>query len=489
MSQSITIVGAGIGGLCAGIRLLHAGYPVTIYEKNNTPGGVLASIQSPDGAFTFDESASIAINPLTYFEIFEATGRNPRDYIDWDFLEDYYQVFWHSGKSLPLSHHLSTTQKRLESLFPQDVEGYTQFIFDTSLDYLHAKKNILSHPYLSAQDFFNVKTLSALLKIQPLETASHYVYRLVKSPELRDLILFQTFFMGISPDKLSHIYTAIPAQSQVEGIIHIKGGLPAYTRALTGLFKELGGTLHLNHPVSQVVASTSHVEGIMCNHKLIPSDYVILNTDLPYTSRQLLPTQPKVDFTLSCSTFVIHLGLSTHLSTLNTHNLYLNQHFTKEIDRIFKGQFPLEPSLYLYYPSAHDASYCKTLDHSVLNIMVRVPNLQDATFSWTPAIKESLYRLCLDILSTLPGLQNITQHILYRHFTTPHTFSKRYNYTAGSCFGIGHTYTQSMNFRPQLKDPTYENLYYVGSSIHPGNGASIVMDGAKLLAHTLISTF
>lgn len=486
INKSITIVGAGIGGLCAGIRLLNAGYPVTIYEKNAYAGGVLSSITSPDGAFTFDESASIAINSLTYFEIFKATNRKPEDYFQWYFLDDLYKVFWTSGKTFNLSSNISQTQLALKALFPHDVEGYTQFVFDTSLKYLKAKKHLLSRFFRTAQDCLNPKTLLTLLEICPFTPASQYIKSFVKSPELVDCLLFQTFFMGISPYKLSNIYTAIPAQSQIEGIMQIKGGLPAYVRALTKLFKELGGTLHLNHTITKIVTSAHHVKGILCNNALIPTDYVILNTDLPYTLHKLLPPKPHRTFELSCSTFIIHLGLDTQFKQLRTHNLYINRHFKKEIQKIFRGNFPHFPSLYLYYPSHLDNSYCKNPNHSVLNIMVRVPNLEESAFTWTTSIKDALYKLCLKLLHTIAGLENIENHILYRSFTTPHTFSKKYNYTRGACFGIGHTYTQSIFFRPQLQDPTYHNLYYVGSSIHPGNGASIVMDGAKLLAHTLI---
>ena len=33
--KKVLVIGAGIGGLCTAIRLLHKGYDVTIFEKNN----------------------------------------------------------------------------------------------------------------------------------------------------------------------------------------------------------------------------------------------------------------------------------------------------------------------------------------------------------------------------------------------------------------------------------------------------------------------
>lgn len=82
-------------------------------------------------------------------------------------------------------------------------------------------------------------------------------------------------------------------------------------------------------------------------------------------------------------------------------------------------------------------------------------------------------------------IKNLSSYILFQKITTPKNFQENFNYYMGSCFGIGHTFFQSMVFRPQIKDKKIENLYYVGASIHPGNGASIVMDCAKIVANTI----
>ena len=42
--KRVLVIGAGIGGLSAAIRLQNVGYQVEIYEKNTVPGGKDASI-------------------------------------------------------------------------------------------------------------------------------------------------------------------------------------------------------------------------------------------------------------------------------------------------------------------------------------------------------------------------------------------------------------------------------------------------------------
>ncbi len=61
-----------------------------------------------------------------------------------------------------------------------------------------------------------------------------------------------------------------------------------------------------------------------------------------------------------------------------------------------------------------------------------------------------------------------------------------FNSYYGTAFGLSHTLTQTNYFRPHLKSPNTENLYFVGSSVHPGTGASIVLLSSKLVVEEIL---
>lgn len=67
------IIGAGVGGLCSAIYLLHAGFDVEIYEKNEQAGGVLAGVFL-DGN-RFDQTASIMIEFEEYTSFFSDVAK------------------------------------------------------------------------------------------------------------------------------------------------------------------------------------------------------------------------------------------------------------------------------------------------------------------------------------------------------------------------------------------------------------------------------
>ena len=76
----VIIIGGGISGLCCGLRLLHAGYKVSLYEKCPKVGGVTQSLSTPSPYADYDSFASIRIHPYVYRQVFTDIGLNPHDY-------------------------------------------------------------------------------------------------------------------------------------------------------------------------------------------------------------------------------------------------------------------------------------------------------------------------------------------------------------------------------------------------------------------------
>jgi phytoene dehydrogenase-like protein len=60
--KRILVIGAGLGGLAAAIRLAHAGHAVEVWEKNDAPGGKLQELQR-DG-FSWGTGPSILTMPV-----------------------------------------------------------------------------------------------------------------------------------------------------------------------------------------------------------------------------------------------------------------------------------------------------------------------------------------------------------------------------------------------------------------------------------------
>src|SRR5215210_2075457 len=78
-NKRVVVVGAGIGGLAAAIRLAAAGFEVEVFEKNGQVGGRMGRLEA--GGFSFDTGPSLLLMTDTYRELFAFAGRDLDDYV------------------------------------------------------------------------------------------------------------------------------------------------------------------------------------------------------------------------------------------------------------------------------------------------------------------------------------------------------------------------------------------------------------------------
>lgn len=485
--ENIIVVGAGIGGLCSAIRLLKKGYKVTIYEKENRVGGKV-NIKCKNGA-KFDLTASILMTPHIYTEIFEYAGKDYRDYFDLIKIDPIYRVNYYDGERYDF---YSDTRKMIDTL--EGIQKglsieYMDFMNSSYKKYLVSKDEFLDKQMINFKDLFNVKSISKLLNINPLSTTSKYIEHKISNNKLREYLIFQSMYIGSNPYTTSNLYTLIPAISHAYGLWYVKGGFYNYILALEKLFKELGGELKLNKNVEKIIVHKNTARGIVVDNQKHIADIVLCNVDFPYAIKKLFDSDinegiyktkniDKKDY--SCSVFILYLGLSKKYKELKVHNIYINKYFKESIESAFEGKIPKQPSLYIYCPSSIDSDISGEYKQ-IMNVVVRVPNLRFNNISWDKKTIVKTRNIILNTLKNIQGLEDLEEHIVYEDYTSPVDFIKRFNSYNGTAFGLNHSLNQTIYFRPHIKSKKIKGLYFIGSSTHPGNGVSVVIEGTKLV--------
>ena len=89
------VIGAGIAGIAAAIRLSVKGYEVGVYESNLYAGGKLSELVS--GGYRFDAGPSLFTMPQYVDELFILAGKNPSDYFTYQRLDTVCRYFFEDG--------------------------------------------------------------------------------------------------------------------------------------------------------------------------------------------------------------------------------------------------------------------------------------------------------------------------------------------------------------------------------------------------------
>lgn len=492
MNKKVIIVGAGIGGLATALRLLSNGHDVEIYEKNKTIGGRVNLIENK--TFRFDLSASILMMPDSYKEIFSYVNKNYRDYLEFIQIDPMYRLFSADGTTNDFDNNIPCLTKTLEGISKEDSLGYFKLISDVYEKYLISNKYFLQKSEESSKDLFNLETLLKALKIHTLSTAYDYISKYIKDENLRNFLAFQTMYIGISPFNGPNIYTLIPVVSQLYGLWQLKGGMYSFVNALSKLILEFGGIIKTEVTVEEILFLKGKAIGVKTSQGIKKADIVVCNVDFSYAMKNLVReeyykdkyTDKKLsEMKYSCSTFIIYLGLRKKYPQLSVHNIYLGKNFKENIEAAFRGTLPKSPSLYIYCPSRIDRSMVKN-EGDCLNIMLRVPNLLFKKITWDKYNINLLTDMILSEVKSIKVLEDIEENIEYKNCFTPLDMESKFNAYGGTAFGLSPNLTQTNYFRPHFKSEKANNLFFVGSSMHPGPGISLVLNSSKLVTEEIL---
>lgn len=495
LGKKVTVIGAGVAGLASAIRLQHAGYQVNLYEKESTPGGKMNQIEM-DG-YRFDLGPTIVMMPEMYREVFELCGRDPDDYIPMEKLDPMYQVYFSKDPSNPInvSSNLIEWTKTLESFSKEDATGFYNYLSDIYKGYNVAMDSIIQRPFRKQSDFYNLSMLKKGMTMKAGGSAHQFMGNYIKNPRLKQIISFQTLYIGISPIKSPSFYTMIPMIQFLYGIWFIKGGMYTMATSMEKLFLELGGTVHYNTPIDEVLIENKQAIGVRTNQETIKSDYVLCNADFPYAMKHLVQnkhakgkyTDRKIDkMKYTCSCMVMYLGMDRKYDDIeHIHNFIFDEDLEKNMHDIFAGNKLKQASFYMYIASKLDPTLAPE-GKDGLYIMMPVSNVATAHYEWNDETVAEYRTYILNTLKSIKGFENIENEIVSERCFTPLDLESKFNAYNGAAFGLLPNMLQSSHLRPQSKAKNCSNLYFTGSSTHPGAGVPIVLMSAKIAVQELI---
>lgn len=480
MSRAI-IIGAGVGGLTAAMKLAHQGWQVDLYEKLTVPGGRCGRVEA--GGFRWDLGPTIMLMPFVFEQAFASVGKRLSDYLTLVRCDPNYKVTFRDDSSITLTSELTKMRDELERIEPGSFENYLRFLakgrdrHDTSMERFVGKH------FDSLAQFLAPSNLPHALRIGAHQKLYSQVSKSFKDDRLRQTMSFQTMYLGVSPYEAPAVFSLLPYTELAVGIWYPMGGMGAIPRALEKVCGELGVSLHYGQPVKRVVLENGVAKGVeFADGSIERADVVVCNADYPWAQKHLI--DPKVSShpelekkRYTSSGYMLYLGTKHRHDELLHHNVFFGKDFEGSFTDIFeKLQVPEDPSFYINAPAHLDPSMAPE-GKDALYVLVPVPH-RAPHLDWKvegPKVRAKVFARLKEL-----GMGSIEQDIEVERVITPDDWERDLNLERGSNFGLAQNMFQIGPFRPKVWDDRIENLFYCGASVQPGTGVPTVMISADL---------
>ncbi len=477
--KRIVIIGAGPGGLAAGMILAKRGFSVTVVEKNQKLGGRTAELKLGD--YSFDTGPTFLHQKFTLDETFAEVERDSSDYLDLVKLDPMTKLTW-GDKSLETTYDQKVMADNIEKTFPGHAEGYQRFMADHS-EKLRKIYPVLQKPYHKLSAFCRSELLKVFPYIATNDTVVDVLDRYFPDDNLKLAFTFQSKYLGMSPWKCPALFTILSYTEYKYGIYHTTGGLCKIPEAMAQVFSEEGGDLRLGAPVDKVLFSGKTATGVrLVTGEEIHADRVIMNADYANAMSSIMNGFNRSPASLaekkySCSTFMLYLGLDTIYEDEPHHHIMFADNYKQNINEISGEQVVSDDmSIYIRNSSITDKTVAPE-GHSQLYILVPTINCRNGQ-DWE-SIKQEYRDKVLDRLEKRTSMKNLRSHIVEEAIYTPDTWRDS-GIFMGATFNLAHTIDQMLYFRPHNKLKGFNNLYLVGGGTHPGSGLPTILESARI---------
>ena len=469
------VVGAGLGGIAAALRIRRLGYDVTLVDRLPELGG-RARVFRQDG-FTFDAGPTVITAPQLFGELFSLFGERIDDHVEMLPVRPWYRILFANGRQFDYGSTAAEMRAAVVAFSPADVDGYDRLMRRSRAIFEVGFERYGAQPFHTLGSM--ARALPAILRLGGYRSVSALVRRFIKDESLRRVFSLQPLLVGGHPFRTSAIYALIPYLEQRWGVWFPRGGTGALVAALAGLMSRQGIRIMTGHTVSSIQVAGGRVSGVVLeNGTVLPAEIVVANADAPQV-RSLLPRPPDGTdrMAYSMGLYVLCFGTDRAWPDVAHHTIILGQRWRALLDEIFDGAtVPDDPSLYLHRPAATDPSL-QPPGQDGFYVLAPVPNMR-AGIDWeraAPLLRDRVVAMLEE--RVLPGLSS---HIVTERAMAPPDFAQDYLSRHGAGFSVAPTLLQSAWFRFHNKGPV-PSLYLVGAGTHPGAGAPGVLTSAKVV--------
>jgi len=468
--MKVVVIGAGLGGLGAALRLQGAGHEVVVVEGRERPGG--RAYQLRDGGFTWDTGPSLITMPWVLEETFAAGGLDLHSEVTLRSLDPYYRIRW-AGEECALDFvGAERMPEQIARFSSRDAAAFDGFLAALKPIYEEGILGAGRRPFLKLRDL--VAFTPRMVRLGAALPLWQLVGRHFEHPRIREAFSFHSLFIGGDPFRVPGIYGALVYLQFLDGVWYADGGVYALVEAMARPLD-----VRCGERVARIEHRGGAVTGVVLQGgERIAADAVVSNADVLKTHELVGRPAPRRRLTPTMSCLLLYLGCNRQFDALLHHTLLVGdgyRDFIRDVTR--RGRLPATYSTYVHAPTRSEAAMAPA-GKDALAVLLPVPNLRSG-IDWAREGERLRAALVRDMETTF-GLTGLDASIEVEHRMTPVDFARDLDAAHGNAFAVEPTLQQSAALRQPNRDRALRGLYYVGGGTHPGAGIPGVLLGAEI---------
>lgn len=491
--RTVIVVGAGVGGLAAALRLTAAGHRVTVVEQAPVIGGKLGVLERE--GHRFDTGPSLLTMPWALADTLAAAGVSLEDLLDLRRLDPIARYRFADGTWLDAAADDPTFTARLEATFGAGAGAQWAALMDRAAHVWRVSAGpVLMSPLAGLGDLLPlVRSPRDLAAVAPHRTLRSLGIGYLSDPRLRMLLDRYATYSGSDPRRAPAALVTIPYAERRWGGWYVTGGLRRIAEVLAEQVRAAGGRTRTGTPVERVVLAgdggRQRVAGVrLADGTHLEADVVVANADAAQVATALLPADASGRLRRrlrlaprSLSGYVLLLGvdaarLSGAAADMAAHTVLFPADYDAEFDALFPrrgraSRYVDDPTIYVAVP--RDPSVAPP-GHQSWFVLVNAPRTDQVAApppDYSDRILSIMARRGVDVRDAVTLRVERTPADLERETATP----------GGAIYGTSSNGPVAAFLRPPNATGV-DGLHLVGGSSHPGGGLPLVLLSAAIVA-------
>jgi 1-hydroxycarotenoid 3,4-desaturase len=486
-SSRVVVIGAGMGGLAAAIRLAQAGCTVTVVDAMAGPGGKMRTVPSVVGPV--DAGPTVLTMRSVFDDLFALAGQRLDDHLTLIPQPILARHWWPDGSTLDLHADLEASAQAVNVFAgPKAEVQFRRFDALTARAFALFEGPVMQSPkpQIGAIVTGALRNPGLWPMLMPGMTLARSLAMQFSDPRLRQLFGRYTTYVGGSPYRTPAVLGLV-WQAEARGVWAVQGGMHQLALGLERLATQVGVTFRYGVKVDKIAEHWGCVNAVFLNDGTsLQADQVVFNGDpaalttglLGRAAKEALPPTAAYPRSLSAQvwSFAATIKGPQGAKPLIHHNVFFGRDPRAEFLPISRGEPATDPTLYI---CSQDRALGPVTGPERFEIILNAPAATSPTENEDQRCRDMTlhqldrFGLTFDPLPTSADL------------TTPTRFAQMFPASMGSIYGRSPEGAMAAFQRPPART-ALKGLYLAGGGAHPGAGVPMAALSGKHAAEAIL---